>query len=280
MDMETCKLCDQSVKLNKANKPDSLITLGEKGVKSFTEKSLKLRDYMYKKWRESTKLNVHRSCWDQYKVKKVYASHRSIESTLSTLSTDTPSMSDDVFDMENDFSFKNNCFICGQIWTLESGHQVQRIFMHNKFLSIINSLNDIFDQKNRVNNVESLVEVEEKYHQKCYETLFTVAPDHDENYHQAFMKVCKHLEKHKGETVTYTTLKTIMGDYFFKTQALQKKLKTKYGDDFNCLSQRSKDSLYFYKRENLFQSCGDWVVDNKDLGEDQQSLILSTAAEI
>ncbi|XP_044004211.1 uncharacterized protein LOC122849544 [Aphidius gifuensis] len=276
--MDKCVICDEHVRINKNGKEDLVINLGQKAIASLTEKSVKLKDHKWRKWVKKTGLKVHKGCLQQYKNLNTVVPSRILQPvTLPGLS-----VNDDAYTYEDDdvFDFEKNCVLCGTEWDRETGHTVDRTYMSNKLLNMIKNLKGHDDLKKRTSEVLSLVDNKARYHQNCYESIFVLVPDENAKFQEKFDSVCKYLEDHKGETVTLSTLKKIMGDQYTESRLLQRKLKDKYGDDFHFWSERGKESLYFYKRNYLIDSCSDWMIDDSNLGQEQQCLILSTAANI
>lgn len=71
-----------------------------------------------------------------------------------------------------------------------------------------------------------------------------------------------------------------MRDYVLDYKVLRAKLLRKYGEDFKCYTHIGKETFYSYKRQHLFLSCRDSMIDPEAIGKDQENLIVGAALNI
>lgn len=177
------------------------------------------------------------------------------------------------------FSFEKHCFFCGKEWLPETGHIVRRQYMNNRLLEMINMSEDD-EVKERLEGVTSLEEVKARYHRECYQNTLCFPPDENAEFETAFNGACQHLEAHKGKAVRLATLKNIMGGACNDNRIFYKKLQRKYGLNIFIKHRIGKEAIFYYRRSNLYDVCEEWMVENRDLGDEQQDLILHVASDV
>lgn len=188
----------------------------------------------------------------------------------------------------DEIDFEKNCFICEKEWTEESGEVVRRLFMNNRILERINSLDDDVLLKKRFGIRPSLIDIGARFHDECYEELMS-SPEtivskkskfSSKRDEATFSYVCDYLEHTQPKPALISDLKKVMGNNCIETRKLFRRLISKYGDNIIIDKCSGRESRVYFSSDPLSRMYNDWLSDEKSLNKNNKNFILQFAGEI
>ncbi|XP_065674292.1 uncharacterized protein LOC136091193 [Hydra vulgaris] len=196
------------------------------------------------------------------------------------------------------FNFKEQCFYCGNMCTLDSRHPERNNFIevrtksskiYHATLELCNERNDFLSKtvEARLLNINDLVAVEARYHIYCrakFEKPITTSscgrPTSTEKL-TVFNAACIKLEEDIDlYTVSefYEMMQTL-GEEIYSLKMTQNKLKEKYGDSMQLVSRQGKSNVIILDRFRHIL-CENWYTRKKHNAEDEKIRVITAAAKL
>ena len=245
-----------------------------------------------KKQETGEKVFIHSSCRTKLRnqSKLIKRSQASMETPIERKRS---TRSEQIF-----FNFKEQCFYCGNMCTLDSRHPERNNFIevrtksskiYHATLELCNERNDFLSKtvKARLLNINDLVAVEARYHIYCrakFEKPITTSscgrPTSTEKL-TVFNAACIKLEEDIDlYTVSefYEMMQTL-GEEIYSLKMTQNKLKEKYGDSMQLVSRQGKSNVIILDRFRHIL-CENWYTRKKHNAEDEKIRVITAAAKL
>ncbi|XP_044003051.1 uncharacterized protein LOC122848794 [Aphidius gifuensis] len=291
MEDHKCAICDEihyQSKDNKRPKKVNKAPVGASMKNTLIKKSKNKNDGKWEKW-QNEDIYIHENCRALY-----YKDPRKMSLSSAEVPSDTSTTTFSIFDSstddehDNDFDFKVSCIFCAKKWSSQEGQIVQRSYQNKRILDVVQTCHESSIVKIRLHNVTSLIDLNARYHDKCYEfflinTSLAVPTSSkrslDFEAEEMYNKVYERIEAGGSEPILSSELKKIMGEHFPDTRTFYKKLKCKYNDDILFLKHAGQETQIFYKNFNLPQIASNWLC-GKNMNDHQKKFIVDIAADI
>ncbi|XP_058794216.1 uncharacterized protein LOC131665949 [Phymastichus coffea] len=295
--MEEGNMCTICGTLLQETDTDKITLVKSKGLETFINKSQCRKDGLHERWEGKESVRFHESCRQRYSALKLTEKRKRDSSELPPLNFPTAT------NVSIEFNFDEYCFICNKL--LDRIHKkvstLQHLYTYNNLVLKASKRNDELGVavSNRLINTP-FRENYFQYHYLCYkhflydsskaplteQTAEPVPEIHNENPQppnapsndDVFEAICEYMEESGKFRFSLSELQGLNNEKI-SNKVLCNRLEEKYNDDIYILKHRGRETLIYFQKIDLTQTCSDWVT-KKSISNFEKNAIIHFAAEI
>lgn len=244
--VESCSICDEE--LNEEN-PTCIVQ--KRGLKTLIRVSKERADDRWKRWESSCQVRLHFRCRNKY----AFPSN-------PTKPWDPSTAKNHLFDtreivLQNNFQFDKLCLFCGKDYksNQKKGRIIKRDELKHRILHVASQRSDDLSKtiKSRLLHVESVAELEARYHVDCYFKFFYRSPENPRkqgvipHLESTLSVIFKFIEDSQECEFVMSDFTRLMSGYKMSTKTLYRRLQEKFGNDIKIISNVGKEDKCYIR---------------------------------